>query len=1418
MLTGPRGSASGAAVPPLPVRNQSSSAITRPEAPLDTSPAKAWADAIAQAKANSPPPRATVKPGDTLTGIADSHNDALPSVENADPQISNPNLIYPRQTVDLPKATPAEVVTGVHNSQVKPIITTVANANAADQGLDTLQHSHIPNSELLGEAHAQSAQSWDKVEQTTLKMLTNNNHSPYPDQVAAAEVRELNALEPGNARFAAANDAALAEATQQWKQMGVTKPQLSPIINAYNNASQSARSANQYLQNLRVPHNRAIVDDIRASGQQANAQLNMAIEKSLTEAAHQAGKDTKAQSAVIGDRADNIKLFGPRDPAFRAAVDNAKYDLQTARSTARQRQIDDWVNHHSDASGGFLGFGQTSAADHVREALDGKSKELGALSTDEQRYLLNKVLDRWSAGGGDGPGGAAELAQAVNGDRRLSGVVAEQLAAKSASLMQRPQGDGSGNDPHTLARAYALDAIQAASGDLGRTPASYSGLRQTMNSLGPQAAARFVQAVNPTAPGDSYFLMSQAQGRVLAAMNAGPQTQVTSAVVQTIFAQTTPGALNMQPAMQQDMAQALTREWYPDDQAKQVSERNRLAGILGTDQGQQLLFGSGNDGKIPLDARVNALAIIRTDHSIDAATLKQTGDPWSNPAILGPMARANAQQYLSLRGDQPQRLEGTDLDNTVGYAMGFAATVPRDASAAQATAAQGKFSYYAQGPGQKPVQAVVDQIRRLGGDAPKVTVLPIEYGSSDFGPVQLPLFRVQTATGDKYVDNTGRAYSSFEDWKNNNQLPPGTVFYPDQGHLTAGPGGTVKLASSNTPNTPDTTWKQIKGVLNDVALVGGIIAGGALIIGTDGLATPIVAGLAIGSGAWGAYTSGSELLDRAQHGQSINPLQDSTARGLWLSLAANTAGMGAFASEAALARVASSEGTLSSAAAWTIGTAKTVSNVTNAAAFANTGVDLAANWGAMTPAQRAQSVLSMGFWGATIAVGAKGVRSPGDLFNPAAMTRALSDAYQPSVTRTTALEGNRVEIVSDPQTGRPAILAGEQASAADIQLHVNVARMMARDQGLLGQIKALLGTREPQPGTLANSVKYESIKLNQKIATLQSRLAEPNLTAQQRSQIQGDIATTNAYLDQQLESLASIARSPGLAGVAAPSDGRAQAEQLPGLVGALENGSYAHQGYYFRVNPDDPELAPQVVRQQGYDSEHPQLAAYQKDNGTWGIKQVDSAPIPPDFRPIVDNTPSSLTLPKGLTSEQQTELNATLVARQKAVTARDAATDPATRNAEGYKVTVQSNLIGDIGARAYVQSEFPNAKPIYGGDVSRPGDFDRVYRQTLPDGKLRFIVVEAKGGNSPLGTKIVNGQVETQGTPAYFESTATSMSHMEGNAQSVGEELLSVFGRGRTLDGERAEVVYLVVRTPISTQGSTSHAGPVSAKQFDLTH
>jgi murein DD-endopeptidase MepM/ murein hydrolase activator NlpD len=46
----------------------------------------------------------TVQSGDTLSGIAAANGDSLAAVENANPQIGNPNLIYVGQTVYIPGA------------------------------------------------------------------------------------------------------------------------------------------------------------------------------------------------------------------------------------------------------------------------------------------------------------------------------------------------------------------------------------------------------------------------------------------------------------------------------------------------------------------------------------------------------------------------------------------------------------------------------------------------------------------------------------------------------------------------------------------------------------------------------------------------------------------------------------------------------------------------------------------------------------------------------------------------------------------------------------------------------------------------------------------------------------------------------------------------------------------------------------------------------------------------------------------------------------------------------------------------------------------------------------------------------------------------------------------------------------------
>ncbi|WP_225672584.1 DUF4781 domain-containing protein [Bradyrhizobium hereditatis] len=121
---------------------------------------------------------------------------------------------------------------------------------------------------------------------------------------------------------------------------------------------------------------------------------------------------------------------------------------------------------------------------------------------------------------------------------------------------------------------------------------------------------------------------------------------------------------------------------------------------------------------------------------------------------------------------------------------------------AQAGVSRGELSLYASGEHAAAVRAVTDQIRAVGGADAQVTVLPVTYSSAETGPVQLPLFRVTSADGrERFVDNIGRAYDSFDDWRENNQLPPGSMTYPSGGHLTARPDGSVALQHGNTPKT-----------------------------------------------------------------------------------------------------------------------------------------------------------------------------------------------------------------------------------------------------------------------------------------------------------------------------------------------------------------------------------------------------------------------------------------------------------------------------------------------------------------------------------------------------------------------------------------------------------------------------------------
>jgi len=88
--------AGGQVLPGLVTRRQKEADMFGSQGPQGSNPTEAPASTPSQAGSY------TVKSGDTLSAIAAAHGVSLQSLIDANPQISNPNLIYPGQNINIP--------------------------------------------------------------------------------------------------------------------------------------------------------------------------------------------------------------------------------------------------------------------------------------------------------------------------------------------------------------------------------------------------------------------------------------------------------------------------------------------------------------------------------------------------------------------------------------------------------------------------------------------------------------------------------------------------------------------------------------------------------------------------------------------------------------------------------------------------------------------------------------------------------------------------------------------------------------------------------------------------------------------------------------------------------------------------------------------------------------------------------------------------------------------------------------------------------------------------------------------------------------------------------------------------------------------------------------------------------------------
>jgi hypothetical protein len=330
------------------------------------------------------------------------------------------------------------------------------------------------------------------------------------------------------------------------------------------------------------------------------------------------------------------------------------------------------------------------------------------------------------------------------------------------------------------------------------------------------------------------------------------------------------------------------------------------------------------------------------------------------------------------------------------------------------TAVNSRSLYAQNSAATQMIQAVVDQIRKVGGDHAVVSLVPIYYVSKESGTAPSALFKVQVeGHPDQYklIDDRGWQYDSVDNYQHNNALSDdGKLYVPKSLTSDAASGD---LSQYESIDAHKTEWYQHVEHVLEIG-TGILAAAGGVVLVASGIAAPAGGALlgaawtAIGAGmAVGATAAIGDLKNLSDHGQSIS-FGNAQARGDWISLIGSGAGFaggglgmaakslaeassllrttgqvsdmitlasrgeGVTADVAGLGRFAQEADAFQSLAQ-TTGRTAGVFNVTGGVIggyqMADQGVSLVKNWDAMSDSDRAQQLLNLGIGVAQMGLG-----------------------------------------------------------------------------------------------------------------------------------------------------------------------------------------------------------------------------------------------------------------------------------------------------------------------------------------------------------------------------------------------------------------------------------------------------------------
>ncbi|XP_067001436.2 uncharacterized protein [Anabrus simplex] len=163
------------------------------------------------------------------------------------------------------------------------------------------------------------------------------------------------------------------------------------------------------------------------------------------------------------------------------------------------------------------------------------------------------------------------------------------------------------------------------------------------------------------------------------------------------------------------------------------------------------------------------------------------------------------------------------------------------------------------------------------GDRPGVATIPI---------FKVPKYTEKDMESVWYIDSHARIYVNWKDYLDNNLLEACRYCYPKDGIYQADAQGRVKVEFGETPaaSALQTTLTALD-TTSTAAGVGSTILCLASLLGAP-VAAPVLAVAGVVGTAvslYGAGRSTAALVDRGQHGQSIN-VDDPEARSCWLSI------------------------------------------------------------------------------------------------------------------------------------------------------------------------------------------------------------------------------------------------------------------------------------------------------------------------------------------------------------------------------------------------------------------------------------------------------------------------------------------------------------------------------------------------------